>query len=308
MWFIIGLSVILIVLFLICNYFYKLAVCSGKKPFLKGNKDVPETFLGGIWVEGKEWLDKVDKAHFTLKSQDSLKLEAFLIPSSNADQKVFVVMAHGYNSKGMDLGAYAKFFNEELNFNVLAPDDRGHGQSEGKCIGFGWPDRLDLMDWIKFLIKTYGQDIKILLFGVSMGGATVLMLSGESLPPNVKAIVSDCSYTSALDVLTYQLKRQFALPSFPIMTVTNLITKLRAGYFLSEASALKQVKKSRLPILFIHGEDDTFVPFEMVNRLYEACKSDKKLFTVAGARHGESMIMDNDGYRETVKEFIRSTL
>ncbi len=308
MWIFICLALILVVLFFIGNYFYRLAICNGKKPFLKGNKDVPETFLGGIWVEGKEWLDKVDKVHFTRESKDQLKLNALLIPSTKTDQKVFVVMAHGYNSKALDMGAYAKFFNEELDFNVLAPDDRGHGQSEGNCIGFGWPDRLDLLDWINFLLKTYGQDIRILLFGISMGGATVLMVSGEDLPQNVKAIISDCAYTSAMDELSYQLKRQFGLPLFPIMNVTSLITKLRAGYFLGEASALEQVKKSKVPILFIHGHEDTFVPFEMVNRLYEACTSEKKLFTVEGAGHGESLIKDYDGYRETVKEFIRSML
>ncbi|HBR02136.1 MAG TPA: alpha/beta hydrolase [Ruminiclostridium sp.] len=308
MWIFYCILIAFIILALICCYFYRLAVRPGKKPFLSGNKDLPEVFLGGITAEGKEWLDKVDKSHLAVKSCDGLNLKAFLISSSRRNDKVFVVMAHGYNSKGLDLGPYAKFFNEEMGFHVLLPDDRGHGQSDGDYIGFGWHDRVDYLTWIKYLIKTFGEDIKILLFGVSMGGAAVLMLSGEKLPENVKGIISDCAYTSALAVLDHQLKVQYGLPPFPIMHMTSLITKLRAGYFLGAASALRQVKKAKLPILFIHGKEDRFVPFKMVYELYEACTSDKKLFVVEGARHAESFIIDNDGYRETAKEFIRSIL
>lgn len=308
MWILILFVVIAAILFYVCNFFYHLAIRPGKKPFLKGNKDLPESFLGGVWVEGKEWLDKVRKTYYSIKSTDGLDLKAFFIPSSSTGQKVFVVIAHGYNSKNKDLGAFVKFFNEEMNFNVLAPDNRGHGDSGGKYIGFGWHDRSDYIEWVKFLIKTYGKDIKILLFGISMGGSTVLMLSGEKLPKNVKAIISDCAYTSAMDVLAYQLKRQYGLPPIPLIYITSLITKIKAGYFLSEASAIKQVKKATLPILFIHGREDTFVPFEMVHRLYEACASDKKLLEVDEAGHGEGFIKNNDKYREAVKEFIRGTV
>jgi len=303
MW--IVLLIILAALLYICDFFYRLAISNGKKPFLKGNKDLPETFLGGIYAEGKEWMDKVDKIPYSIKSHDGLNLKAFLIPSSIEGQKVFVLLAHGYNSKALDMGPYARFFNEELNFNVFLPDDRGHGQSDGKYIGFGWHDRLDCMNWINFLIKTFGNDIKILLFGVSMGGATVLMLSGEELPQNVKGVISDCAYTSAKDILTYQLKRLYGLPPFPVMNITSLITWFRAGYSLSRASAVRQVKKTKLPILFIHGREDTFVPFYMVNELYEACKSQKQLFIAEGAGHGESFVKEHNAYRETVKEFVQ---
>lgn len=308
MWLLYSLIVAAVLLVLVCNFFYHLAVSTSKKPFLTGNKDLPEVFLGGIYAEGREWLEKVDKETISLNCHDGLNLKAFLIHSTKPDQKVFVVMAHGYNSKGMDMGAQAKFFSEEMNFNVLAPDDRGHGQSEGNYIGFGWHDRKDYMEWIQYLVKTYGQDIRILLFGISMGGATVLMLSGEKLPVNVKAIISDCAYTSAQDVLTYQLKRLYGLPAFPIMPLTSLITKLRAGYYLNEASALEQVKRATLPILFIHGSEDTFVPFSMVHRLFDVCKSEKKLFIVEGAGHGEALVKNYNGYREAAKEFIRNYL
>lgn len=300
-YFIIGL---VLALFLVCHYFYQLAVSTSKKPFLKGNDELPEIFRDGIYAEGKAWVDEAKKEEITIKSHDGLTFKAFLIPSSQTQQKVYVILAHGYTSKGLDMGAEAKFYHDELGFHVLAPDDRGHGNSQGKYIGFGWHDRLDYLAWIQYLIKHYGQDIQILLHGISMGGATVLMVSGEKLPPNVKAIISDCAYTSAYDILAYQLKKMYGLPPFPIMPLTSLITRLKAGYSLYEASAVEQVKKATVPILFIHGNEDTFVPFKMVYELYEACASEKELLVVEGAGHGEALLKNYDGYRETVRAFI----
>lgn len=304
MWLVYVIIGLLLALFLICSYFYHLAVSTSKKRFLRGNEDLPESFSCGIYALGKEWLDKAPKEELTLKSHDGLTLKALFIPSPQTNQRVFVVLAHGYTSKGLDMGVEAKFYNEELGFNVLAPDDRGHGKSEGHYIGFGWHDRLDYLNWIQYLIKTFGQDIKILLHGISMGGATVLMLSGEKLPSNVKAIVSDCAYTSARDILAYQLKRMYGLPPFPILSLTSLLTRIRAGYTFHEASALEQVKKATVPILFIHGREDSFVPFDMVHALYKACASEKMLLEVEGAGHGESLSKDNENYRRTVKAFI----
>lgn len=306
MWIILVFFIILVLLYFICNYFYKLAVSTGKKPFLKDNKDLPESFLCGICVEGREWMDRVRKIPYTIKSHDGLNIKALFVPSSKIDQKVFVIVAHGYNTNGLEMGVYSKFFNEELDFNVLIPDNRGHGESDGNYIGFGWHDRLDYIRWAEFLIKTYGNDIKIILFGLSMGASTVLMTSGEKLPDNIKAIISDCGYTSAMDILSYQLRRMYGLPPFPVMYITSLLTWFKAGYFLSRASALKQVKKAEVPILFINGKNDTFVPFEMCTRLYEACPAEKKLFVVEDAGHAECIIKDYDNYRETIKEFIRA--
>lgn len=183
-------------------------------------------------------------------------------------------------------------------------DDRGHGKSEGSYIGFGWQDRKDYLKWIDYTINTVGKDSEIVLHGVSMGGATVLMTSGEDLLDNVKAIISDCAYTSVKDQLEYQLKEMYHLPSFPIMQSTSLLTKIRAGYSFEEASALEQVAKAKTPILFIHGDADAFVPYEMVNRLYEKCRSEKDIFIVPNAQHGTAYRDDKVGYEKKVTEFI----
>ncbi|NOU73800.1 alpha/beta fold hydrolase [Paenibacillus sp. LMG 31458] len=160
----------------------------------------------------------------------------------------------------MQMGKLAQMYKDTLGFNVLIPDARGHGRSEGHYIGFGWPERKDYVQWIDKVIEHMGEQSKIVLHGVSMGGATVMMTSGEALPPNVKAIVEDCGYTTAKDQLAYQLKRMYRLPIFPLLHLTSLLTKLRAGYFFGEASALDQLQKSKTPMLFIHGDADLFVP------------------------------------------------
>lgn len=163
----------------------------------------------------------------------------------------------------------------EKGFHVLAPDLRGHGESDGEYIGMGWHDRLDILQWIEEVIEL-DPYAEIVLFGVSMGGATVMMTSGEDLPPNVKVIVEDCGYSSVSDVFVYQLDDLFGLPEFPVMNAANTITNIRAGFDLYEASAVEQVAKSVKPILFIHGDQDTFVPYEMLEEVYAAAAVEKR--------------------------------
>ena len=178
-----------------------------------------------------------------------------------------------------------KFYN--MGYNVMIPDLRGHGESEGDYIGMGWDDRKDIMNLIDYIIAEDSK-AEIVLFGVSMGAATVMMVSGEELPSNVKAVIEDCGYTSAWDQFAYQLKVLFNLPEFPMMNIADIICKIRAGYFISDASAIKQVKKSVTPTLFIHGDSDSFVPFEMQEELYEACNAEKEKVVIEGAAHAKA--------------------
>ncbi len=250
-----------------------------------------------------DWYNKNTYEEVNIISDDGLNLKGFYRNAKIPTLKT-VILSHGYSSQGTFMGSYAKLYYEKLGYNVLLPDDRGHGISEGDYTGFGWLDRKDYIKWIDFIIDKLGQNSEIVLHGVSMGGATVLMTSGENLPKNVKAIVSDCAYTSVKDELEYQFKRVYNLPSFPILSTTSILTKLRAGYFFGEASALEQVKKSTTPTLFIHGAADEFVPFYMVKQLYQACNSPKELLVVPNAGHGASYSTDNNGYANKVSEFV----
>jgi Prolyl oligopeptidase family./Putative lysophospholipase. len=250
------------------------------------------------------WLDRQSVEMVSLVSDDGLRLVGRYIPAAAPTEKT-VILAHGYSSQGKYMTAYARFYRDEFGYNVLMPDDRGHGASEGDYIGFGWPDRRDYIKWINWVISKVGPEARIALHGVSMGGATVMMVSGESdLPHNVFAIIEDCGYTSVHDEVSYLLPRLYKINSPRLVADTSAVTKKRAGYDFEEASSLEQVKKDKVPMLFIHGEADTFVPFWMVKPLYEACTAEKELYTVPEAGHGEALSKDRERYIAVVRAFL----
>ncbi|AEI44397.1 alpha/beta hydrolase [Paenibacillus mucilaginosus] len=288
------------------QYFYTMAIARRPKTFLAGNPDLKDTP-----ASDPVWLDAQPLQAWELLSGDGLRLRGYYLPALRDTSRI-VLLAHGYSGSGkMHMNALAKLYHEQLGYHVLLPDARGHGDSEGAYIGFGWPDRRDVLLWIGELIRRFGGEAQIVLHGVSMGGATVLMTSGEPLPPQVKAVVSDCAYTSVKDVLSYQLRRMYKLPSFPFIGMTSLVTRLRSGYSFGEASALEAVRRAEKPILFIHGSADTFVPTSMVHRLMEACRGYKELFLVPGAGHGMAYTAAPEEYawrvRQFTERFVRET-
>lgn len=237
-----------------------------------------------------------------IQSEDGLKLYGMFFPCE--DSKKLAICVHGYTSDGLkDYSTLALFYLNN-GYNLLIVDDRAHGQSEGKYIGFGCLDRHDVKLWIYTMIGKMGNDCKILLHGDSMGGATVLMAAGLKLPPQVKAVVSDCAFTSAKEVFAHVLKTQYHLPPTLILTIANQMVKKKAGYGLDECNARREVAKASVPILFIHGGADDFVPCYMVHELYDACQSDKKLVIVEGAGHVESCYRNPELYEAAIEEFI----
>ena len=137
-----------------------------------------------------------------------------------------------------------------------------------------------------------------------MGGAAVLMASGEDLPSNIKAIISDCAYTSVYDIFDYEIKNYINSSSFPIIDSLNAVTLLRAGYTLKSASAVDAVKKSKTPILYFHGDEDKFVPISMMNKLYNATSSKKEKVSIKGAQHSNSDLVQSQIYWTTISEFL----
>lgn len=252
--------------------------------------------------EQKEaWLSEAEQELVEIVSDDGLNLRGDLFYGKE-DSHLWLLAVHGYTGKRSDMYSIASYYAER-GYHILTPDMRGHGQSEGAYIGMGWPDRKDILKWIDFIIQR-DADAQIILHGISMGGATVMMTSGEDLPPQVKGIVEDCGYTSVWDIFSDELSYLFHLPEFPVLYAADLISKVRAGYGFREASALNQVAKSDVPILFIHGSEDNFVHTDMVYELYEACSSSKELLVVEGAGHGQSYAKDPDLYFGTVFAFI----
>lgn len=246
------------------------------------------------------WLKEQPTEERLLFSEDGLCLRGLLLKGQPGDP--WVILCHGYTGRAEDMADFARRFHDR-GYQVLMPDARGHGKSEGDYIGMGWPDRRDIVRWAQYLVwkEQAGQ---VVLLGVSMGGATVMMASGEELPAQVCAIVEDCGFTSAWDEFHYQLKMLFHLPAFPLLHVTELYTRVKAGFSLLQASALKQVTKCRVPMLFIHGKKDTFVPFGMLQPLYEAANCPKECFVVENAGHGESKMAEPVVYWDRIFGFL----
>ena len=302
---ILTISILLLVVILgvgglVGNYFYNLALNPFTSKDMIFGDDDDDTSLE---VEADvNWLIKDSNYINTyITSSDNLKLHAYEVKNENKTDK-WAIVVHGYTSEGKLLSSKAKHLYN-MGYNVLVPDLRSHGTSEGNYIGMGWHDRLDIIDWINYIVKN-NPNSEIALHGTSMGSATVLMVSGEKLPSNVKAIVADCGYTSVYDEFSYQLKQLFNLPAFPIMNFSDVVTHIRAGYCLNDASAINQVKKSTTPILYIHGDKDDFVPYYMMDELYNATNSEKEKLTIEGGEHANSDLVNPKLYWSTVNSFL----
>lgn len=282
-------------------YFFQVAVVPSPKAFL--SKDQKITKASTLYP-AQQWYQSANKQHwYETATSDNLKLDAYYIPAVKHTKKTAVI-AHGFMGNKDKMYQYAYMFHQ-LGYNVLLPDDRAHGESQGKYIGYGWLDKGDYVKWIKQVITKNGNDSQIVMFGTSMGGATTMMVSGESnVPKQVKAYIEDCGYTSVYDEIKYEAQELYHLPEWPMVPVVSAISKVKAGYSFGQASALKQVKKNHKPMLFIHGSDDHFVPTKMVYPLYHATKGPKELLIVKGAAHAKAYETDPQLYTNTVREFL----
>lgn len=255
--------------------------------------------------ENDAWLAAQTFEDLTMTGKDGTKLMARVL---RADKKsnVWVIVVHGFGGNGLRHGTAARHFHD-LGYNVFLPDLRGSGRSEGEYLGMGWLDSMDMVEWIDRIL-VMDPDAQIILYGGSMGGATVMMTTGWKLPPQVKAAVEDCGYTSVWDIFRYQLKKVFSLGKFPWLVIANRMSKRVAGYTFKEASSIDQLHKSVTPTLFIHGTNDGFVPFEMLDRNYEACAAPKEKLVIEGAHHNRSMFKNPFLYWLTVDDFIAKHL
>lgn len=250
--------------------------------------------------EGLKWLEQ-NGEEVEIISYDGLKLKGYEIKANPKSNK-WVIAVHGYMGKGADMTSYVEQFMK-YGYNGLIVDLRGHGKSEGVYIGMGWLDHYDLQIWIDKIIEE-NRDCKIILYGISMGAATVSMTTGEQLPENVKCAIADCGYTTVWDEFKIHLKKIFHIPAFPIMHAASLMSKIFAGYRFKEASTIKQVKKSRTPTLFIHGACDKFVPYDMLDKIYNSASCEKEKLDIEKAKHAESANVNPQKYWGAVKVFI----
>lgn len=252
-------------------------------------------------IAGYKWYDKTYHQEVIIKNRKGENLHGaeFRNPSNS---NVWVIVLHGWTNVHREMSSYAMEYYKR-GFNVLLPDLRGHHNSEHKFVTMGWKDRFDVIDWINSLIEE-NPKAKIILHGTSMGGATTMMTTGEELPENVKLAVEDCGFTSVKDIFIDRCKRKYKLPPKIVVPQASLICKIINGFFFGEASALKQIKNSKTPTLFIHGDKDDFVRIDNLEPLYEACPAPKEKHIVRGAEHALSSHWFHEEYWQVVNAFV----
>ena len=249
---------------------------------------------------GIKWLEQ-NGTEVEIISKDGLKLVGYEI-KARQNSNIWVIAVHGYMGSGTDMIPYVEKFRS-YGYNGLIIDLRAHGRSEGQYIGMGWLDRYDLRMWIDKIIEE-NKNCKIILYGISMGAATVSMTTGEELPKEVKLAIADCGYTSVWEEFAVHLKKILHVLPFPLLYAASFMSKIFVGYGFKEASTIKQLKKSKTPTLFIHGKKDKFVPFSMLDKIYKSAQCEKEKLEIEEAAHAESCNINPEKYWGTIEKFI----
>lgn len=251
---------------------------------------------------GRAWLERQEIQKHTMVNRRGQKLTGYYIPPKGGSN-VVVYFCHGFKGNGMqDICLFGERYTEQFGYGIFSVDHTGSGESEGQYAGFCYLEALDGVEWLRYL-NTVMPGKQFILHGGSMGGATVLRMTGETdLPRNVKFVVGDCGFTSAMDEFAYELKKNHA-PVRPMIDLFNHINIKKAGYDLREASAIDAVRRSHTPTLIIHGEKDHFVPAYMAQQLYDACAAEKELVIVKDATHELSAVYDPELYFGKIQEF-----
>lgn len=281
------------------------------------NETVPNANLEGLCFDADEEAQADDwfvqsRQPVSIRSHDGYALRGWLLDPDCASPAAhrYAICCHGYSGGPEQMAKYARRF-ARMGFTVLVPASRGHEPSEGRYVGMGWLERLDLMRWIDLIVESDPQ-ARILLFGLSMGASTVMMTVGErALPRNVVAAIEDCGYTCVRDEFIAQARSMYRMPRWMaalVVDVTGLIAKRRAGYGFREASCVESLRHTTIPMMFIHGGADDFVPASFLERNYEACASiDREKLLIPSAVHAMSSCTDPERYWRRVGAFVRRT-
>ena len=256
----------------------------------------------------RHWVDSLNRnkalRDTTIVASDGTRLHAYIICAPKNTKNTAVVV-HGHKCSAVDMFHIAYMYNHDLRYNVLLPELRAHGQSEGTHIQMGWLDRKDVRVWLDIANNTFGGNTRMVVHGISMGAATTMMLSGEPDQPDfLKCYVEDCGYTSVWDEFSFVIRHDYHLQPFPFLHVANVLCKMRYGWDFKEASSIEQVKKSTKPMMFIHGMNDTYVPSKMVNELYLAKPKDKAIWTKPGVIHARMYHDYPEEYTQEVHKFL----
>ncbi len=268
-----------------------------------------QVFRPGSQLERLQQAILTDEVFFQAHPSEPLTIEssgitlaALRFPRENPNGRI--ILFHGYRSIAETDFACVMEFYFSRGYELVLVDQRAHGKSGGNWIGFGVLERKDCLRWIRFLNEKY-QSLPTFLSGISMGASTVLMALGEELPKNICGAIADCGFTSPKEIIRHVMKDKMHLPSSLLMPILSFFSKVFCGYSFDEYSTIHAMKKTKIPILFIHGKDDHYVPAAMTLENYAACRSPKELILVEGAGHGTSYLQDKETVERTIDAFLK---
>lgn len=301
-----GIAFVILGLILLIAYicFLKVFKLPKRKKLGKGEYDLPPgEIYEPFYPQMRNWVDSIrsmNRKKVEITSFDGLKLRGYYYEYSPDSPLELIFHGYGGNAERDLSGGVERCF--ALGRSVILIDQRGAGESEGRICSFGINERRDCLAWIEFANQKFGNDRPIIIGGISMGAATVMMASGENLPQNVVCVMADCGYSSQEKIIK-KVVREMKLPQNLIYPFIKLGAKLFGSFNLEETSPVESVARSRTPIVFIHGDRDDFVPFDMSVECFNACKAKKKIVTIEDAGHGLAFPVNQTKYVESLRDF-----
>lgn len=306
--FLLVLAAILLLLIVSGGYTFMVACLRIQELLWLDEEALKKTPYGRFYdhiVSGNDWLVQHNAQEVHIRNEDNLELWGLWVPAENP--RGTILLAHGYRSSFLpDFGLVFDFYHKQ-GMNLLLPNQRSHGKSEGKYITYGVKESRDMLCWIDFHNRTFGE-YPMILSGLSMGASTVMYMVDLPLPENVRGLIVDCGFTSPKEIISKVFRETIHLPAGPSMWVADLFARVFAGFSFSEKDARKILQKNYLPILMVHGTADDFVPCDMTREAYAHCAGPKQLLLVEGAGHGVSFLHAREDYTEAVKELLNQCI
>ena len=260
--------------------------------------------LRELLTNNLKWVEDYGYEKHYIKSDRGQNLVGYLMKAEEPSN-IYVFGAHGYRSYGKkEFCGFAQYYLSR-GINVFFPDHIASGDSDGSHCTFGYYEKEDCMKWLEYMKDTFGDDIKIILHGVSMGSATVCMMSGkEDLPDNVKFTIADCGFTTAKALFKYKMN-ELKIPDVGLLRGVNLANKINHGFDFRDIAPVESVAKAKVPMFFVHGKEDNLVPSFMAQELYESCASEyKDILIVSGADHAQAHVGGKQEYEDKIDIFV----
>ncbi len=301
----IAAALIILTIFALCYICYRLAFGYSKALDIE-----PHTLPSGeqykpLHPQMTKMIDealKIPYEELYIKSFDGLRLFGRYYEVTKGAP--LQILFHGYRSNAIrDFSGGLQFYLD-LGLNVLLVDQRAHGKSHGKAITFGVLERYDCLAWTSYAKQRFGAETPIIITGMSMGAATVLMAADLELPKSVKGIIADCGYTSPKEIICKVIKGMH----YPVGVTYSLVRMggiIYGRFDVEKSSAQLSLAATDIPVLFVHGEADRFVPCEMSRQNHDICHSKCQIITVKNAAHGVSYLVNTEAYRKAVIKFLK---